>query len=69
MKIEDIIWRESPSTYQQDEVEFVVEEYIKDMTGKQVDINMRHSITEAYYMNLTFDIAIEYFRNKNDEKH
>jgi len=76
MSIQEIVNRPNNSTFETKELEFVVQSYIKDKKGVNVDINLSKGnpafndiYREIYYGNLqklntAFDYACKYYLNK-----
>ena len=76
MNIEDIIHKKSPARVSVSEMSYVIKEYIREKTGKGIEVNLekgldrRHPLfTPVYQQQLSklsnaFTIASEYFINK-----
>lgn len=80
MNILEIVKRKSGSKFRLEEVCFVVAEYIKEKKGRTIEINLERGLNRnnmvfsIMYQNQlkklydAFDIASEYFIQKEDDK-
>ena len=76
MDIKEIVFRESGSSFEQRELEFVVESYLKETTGKDVTLNYFDNASnfvvarsQLNKMDRDFYIAAKYYCDKfNNEK-
>jgi hypothetical protein len=70
--INEITSRPNGATFNTEEMILVVEEYIKEKNGSEVNIGMRRSfkgqMVDIDLLGKAFDIAWGHFKEKKDEK-
>jgi len=77
MNVQELINRSSPASFSQDEMIFIVKQYIKDKTNHDIDINLFKNldkdnimfkisaISQINKLNAAFNTAMDYYiKNK-----